>query len=887
MLRLAAALVGLALIASCVGTSVEDGGAPAARSRADADLCRQVDDLLLSGQRNSFSLKFAEAENAFVGLLALYGAHDVAGQCPDRPSRAFTLMNQALAHSSQERFATAFGLFARADALLSDGTGIAPGRLERERALLKAYRAQDLLNRSAVIGARELTEAAADAFPESLDVASLAVSLEDAIVGGSDESRRSVIDSAANSYARAHILLLEGDLDGSMDSINEALDLVNLVPRSAALYRPRFLAQRALIAYERRDYEAARRDAESAADSFAALLARSPLEARARITHGRALAALGRIEESLAEYERGFRIYEETPVIVEFRTIWPYFQLSLAQAARNPDARRDHAARMFRAAQVIRRSITAQTVSGAAALLAQGDTEKADAVRAWRAAEERFATIKALQIIQLQDPLNQSEQSERLAREVAAAGGEVERLRAARDRISPEYGAAIAAPVSLEELQAALRPDEALIQIATGEPRSMIFVVTRTEVSAHALRATESQIATIVAAVRQAVKVDGKGYVPAFKADLAHTLHDLIFRDSAAAIAGYGKLVIAASGALQSLPFELLVTAPPDSAPDAGWLRRGDYSAIRWLGAEKALSYVPSPRNLVDIRRGVGASRGRRAIAAFGDFTPGVEPEKILRAADLPANCIGLARAIDDIGALPGTAAEVAAVAGLFGASAEARTGAAFTEAAIKAASAAGTLADFRVAHFATHGVLWPSPDCFTEPALTVSATDAEDSDGLLTASEIRALRLDAQLVVLSACNTASTYLASLGGDAAARARAARGAGGGAGGGPPSASLILRESGGGGESLSGLARAFFSAGARTVLATHWPVADAETTGLMVDFYTALRDDGATLTDALQRAQAALRAAPETSHPFFWAPFVLIGDGDLTLGDAAI
>jgi len=56
---------------------------------------------------------------------------------------------------------------------------------------------------------------------------------------------------------------------------------------------------------------------------------------------------------------------------------------------------------------------------------------------------------------------------------------------------------------------------------------------------------------------------------------------------------------------------------------------------------------------------------------------------------------------------------------------------------------------------------------------------------------------------------------------------------------------------------------------------------------MVDFYTALRDDGATLTDALQRAQAALRAAPDTSHPFFWAPFVLIGDGDLTLGDAAI
>ena len=96
------------------------------------------------------------------------------------------------------------------------------------------------------------------------------------------------------------------------------------------------------------------------------------------------------------------------------------------------------------------------------------------------------------------------------------------------------------------------------------------------------------------------------------------------------------------------------------------------------------------------------------------------------------------------------------------------------------------------------------------------------------------------------------------------------------------AASIIRESGAGGESLSGLARAFFSAGARTVLATHWPVADAETTLLMKKFYGQLKSDDSTFANALRDAQSELRNDPATSHPIFWGPFVLIGDGAQTL-----
>lgn len=786
-------LSGLALLAGCAAQKSDDAATPLALLANDEGaLCDRVDELLLKGQRNSFGLRFAEAENAFSELLSIYSLEPVNQRCPDRPSQAFVLMNQALAHSSQERFATADGLFARAEGLLRDGAEVPPERLTRERTLYTAYRAQDLLNRSAVIGAREFAEAAANSFPEEGVGAAFGASFDDLLIGGSDEARRSIVDEASNSHARAHILLLEGDLPGATEAINYALDLVNLVPRSAAVYRPRFLAERALIDYEKRDYDAARADAREAADSFAALLPRSPLEARARTSLGRALAALGRIDESLEEYERGFRVYEETPVIVEFKALWPFFRLGLAEAEKNPARREEYAARMFRAAQVIRRSITAQTVSGAAALLGQGDDAKAGAVRAWRTAEEKYATLKALQIIQLQDPLNQSEQTERLAREVADAGAEVERLRAARDRIAPEYQSAIASPVSLGEVQTALRPDEAMVQIVSGEPRSMIFVISKTGVTARSIKATEGQFAVLVASLRQAVTVGAGGVAPVFRADFAHILYKLIFGEVTDELAGFDKLVVSTSGALQSFPLELLVTTAPGSANAADWALRGDYTGLRWLSADKAISYVPSPRNLVDIRLRAGLSAAPRAIAAYGNFAPGVDPEKVLRLNDLPPNCIGLARAIDTVGSLPGTEAEVAAVGAIFGADGEVATGADFTEEALKAASAAGRLAEFKVLHFATHGILWPTPDCFTDPALTVSATGDPDSDGLLSATEIRAFNLDAQLIVLSACNTASTYLASLGRNAGARGDVGTG-----GAGPTTAARIIRESGAG------------------------------------------------------------------------------------------
>ena len=145
---------------------------------------------------------------------------------------------------------------------------------------------------------------------------------------------------------------------------------------------------------------------------------------------------------------------------------------------------------------------------------------------------------------------------------------------------------------------------------------------------------------------------------------------------------------------------------------------------------------------------------------------------------------------------------------------------------------------------FATHGLLPEDLFCENEPSLALtpgSPGDLQD-DGLLRASEISIMRLNANLVILSACNTA-------GADGQL----------------------------GGESLSGLVRAFFYAGARNVLATHWQIASQPTVALTTGM-ARKKAQGLTWPDALRESKLHMMENPATSHPFFWGGFSLVGGG---------
>jgi CHAT domain-containing protein len=166
-------------------------------------------------------------------------------------------------------------------------------------------------------------------------------------------------------------------------------------------------------------------------------------------------------------------------------------------------------------------------------------------------------------------------------------------------------------------------------------------------------------------------------------------------------------------------------------------------------------------------------------------------------------------------------------------------------------------LGEYAVLYFATHGLLPGELHCQAEPGLALApaqGASATANDGLLTAGEIASLKLNADLVVLSACNTAA------------------GGGGRFGGG----------------ALEGLADAFFDAGARAVIASHWQVPSTATVQLMTGMFDRLgTNKGAGLADALRQSQLSLIAQGKTSHPFNWAAFTLIGDGDTSLNTVSL
>ena len=324
------------------------------------------------------------------------------------------------------------------------------------------------------------------------------------------------------------------------------------------------------------------------------------------------------------------------------------------------------------------------------------------------------------------------------------------------------------------------------------------------------------------------------------------------------------SLLIVPSGALTALPFHLLVTEkPPAAIPE----KLDGYRDAAWLLKRHAVSVLPSVASLKTLRMVARKDQTTKPMTGFGDplFNPLQDSAGDKRGAAQPAAIKSAARGVTSLaytdfwqGAgvdrarlsnvlsqLPDTADELNAVAKDLGVSAtDIHLGEDASETTVKRAP----LADYSIVYFATHGLVAGDVKGIAEPSLVLSIPKqpSELDDGLLTSSEVAQLKLNADWVVLSACNT-------IAGDKP-----------------------------GAEALSGLARSFFYAGARALLVSHWAVDSAAATRLTTSTFDRLKADPKLgRAEALRQSMLAYlndASSPRNAYPAFWAPFALIGEG---------
>jgi CHAT domain-containing protein/Tfp pilus assembly protein PilF len=423
----------------------------------------------------------------------------------------------------------------------------------------------------------------------------------------------------------------------------------------------------------------------------------------------------------------------------------------------------------------------------------------------------------------------------------------------------PDY-AALSNPLPLKakEIQELLSGDEAMVLFALADRESFVLALTRDEFDWQRIPLGADALSQKVALLRRGLDVgkasDSTGKSGLYDLAFANELYATLFGPVEGLVKDKRSLLVAPSGALTALPFHLLVTEKPAAAvPD----RIEGYRNAAWLLKRQAVSVLPSVSSLKALRGFARREQAVKPMTGFGDpvFNPSEGGNERRTASRSVTNLaytdfwqgagVDRGRLALALPQLPDTADELNAVGRDLGVTAaDIHLGADASETTVKRAP----LADYRIVYFATHGLVAGDVKGVAEPSLALSIPKVPSAldDGLLTASEVAQLKLNADFVVLSACNT-------IAGDKP-----------------------------GAEALSGLARSFFYAGARALLVTHWSVDSEAATRLATSTFDLLKADSKLgRAEALRRAMLAYlddTSSPRNAYPALWGPFALIGEG---------
>jgi CHAT domain-containing protein/Tfp pilus assembly protein PilF len=498
-------------------------------------------------------------------------------------------------------------------------------------------------------------------------------------------------------------------------------------------------------------------------------------------------------------------------------------------------------------AQQASQTAAAQALNTLTVRFAAGNGQLAQLVRQDQDLANESANLdKTIIAAAAKKPLQRDAAAEQTMRgRVAAIATERDQLQAIFRREFPDY-AALSNPPSLavKDIQPLLADDEALVIIRVDCKKSYVWVIARTTADWKELAVTADDVTRQVAALRRLLESAAP-----FDPQASFALYREILSPVENILTGKPRLSLVLDGALTSLPPQLLVTRDPSGKALKGF---------DWLVRSHAVTVLPSVASLKVLRGKSAVAEAGKPLIGFANPIFDPTPQQIAQNTSVVAEMAvarGIRGTVADVAELraalpplPDTADELKKVAaGVHADPKDLITGADATETRVKAAK----LDQYRIVYFATHGLLAGEVANFAklnaEPALVLSLPEhpTKLDDGLLTASEVALLKLNADWVVLSACNTAAAEKP------------------------------------GAEALSGLARAFFYAGARSLVVSNWEVNSESTVELMTGMFAALAaDPKLSHGEALQKSMLAMidnRQHPEWADPQYWAPFFAVGE----------
>ena len=435
----------------------------------------------------------------------------------------------------------------------------------------------------------------------------------------------------------------------------------------------------------------------------------------------------------------------------------------------------------------------------------------------------------------------------------------------------PDYAELVSPqPASIDRVQKMLKSDEVLISWYFADKIAYVWAIPKDAPPKFAqLSIGREQMAKNVTDLRKALDpgVSTIDEIPAYDVPLAYKLYEQILAPVASTFLNKKIMLTVPHAELGQLPLSLLVTKPTIQPAKGGAIPFASYKSVPWLTREIAVSQLPSVTSLTSLRALPAGNSNRKNFIGFGDPYFSAKQENAaeiqtkttqLATRGVPLNLRSAPKTSGVSSAelallprLPDTRNEIEDIAKVVGASNDDIY--LNKKASVKQVMSTD-LSNRKVVMFATHGLVPGELDGLTQPALALSSPEVtgDKDDGLLTMDKVLTLKLDADWVVLSACNTATGE------------------------------------GAGSEAVSGLGRAFFYAGARALLVSNWPVDSVASRNMMTDLFTRQQQSKDTSKAELLR-QAMLNQIDQGgmkegstlkyayAHPLFWAPFIVVGD----------